>query len=130
MSGSWLTEGGNGCSLNVIAYNPLNMKSFQRVGKLASTGLTIFLLFPALSGCFFTQRSELIVETENLSKALDEGSSVLKEYFLTLNDFDREGFKLVLSLNQDCDLQSDYSKKVCFISADFYQIIIVPINHR
>jgi hypothetical protein len=95
------------------------MKNFQRAGKLASTGLSIFLLSPALSGCFFTQRSELIVETENLSKALDEGSSVLKEYFLTLNDFDREGFKLVLSLNKDCDLQSDYTKKDCFYFSRF-----------
>jgi hypothetical protein len=110
----------------------LIMRNFKCVGKLASTGFTIFLLFPALTGCFNTQRTALITETENLSKALDEGSIVLKQYFLTLNDFDREGFKLVLSLNQECDLQSDYVKKDCYYFSKFIQnngVYVSPLEN-
>ncbi len=102
------------------------------MASLLRLGLLFSCFSPALSGCFFTQRTALITETEKLSKALDEGSTVLKQYFLTLNDFDREGFKLVLSLNQDCDLQSDYAKKDCFYFNRFIQengVYVSPLEN-
>lgn len=88
--------------------------NIHKVSRIATSFFTIGLLSPALSGCFlFTQRSELIKETENLSKSLETGSATLMEYFNTLNTFDREGFKLILSLNSDCRLEADYVSGDC-----------------
>jgi hypothetical protein len=69
-------------------------------------------LAPTLSGCF-ANRTEIIQQAENFSESLAIGSTTLREYYQGLNTLDRESFKLVLSLNKDCDLKPRYNQDDC-----------------